>query len=716
MTSAVPDSGEATNGGRDVGIPGGFYPFWFWNGELQVDEIRRQVSEMSAQGIKGFYIHPRQGLQTPYLSSAFFEMVDAAVAAARDHGLVANLYDEYPYPSGAAGGETVLGDPAFLATKLVQEHHDVDGGQVRLSLPRGKVLCCRAFRLGPGDTVDWTGDRDLVDDVGMVLEADSYNETGLTAYNRKRYFASRPTPVLSTSVPPGRWRVHVAVQAMVEKHKYWAHYIDVLNPEAMRHFMDLTHERYARHAGEHFGSTIRDIFVDETAPGWSRHIPRWFLERFGYDLLTLLPALQERTHPRHFDVSRDLATLRYERFCESVEEPIGDWCKAHSLRYAGEKPSLRLSQLQYMDVPGCDPGHTRAGDPMDLLGVAHRSNARATASAAYFYGKDGALCECYHSLGWGATLQDAKTIADGLLLMGIRYLVPHGFFYSTHALRKHDAPPSFFFQMPFWPLFRHLAERIDAILEQFEGTHIDAPVLVVDPTPGLPTTEDGEVYQRLQALLMEQHIDFLTVDTDILDSTIVRDGKALIRDIGAALVIVPPMQIVEPALQSWLDGYASAGGRVMHCQVDLAPNVFRAELLAAAHASLTLEAESGDAASVQLVTRCDGDRHLWFLLNTSSEPVTLKILGPSALNEFPLDGGYTQLTATSSGWRRELAPFESVLLHDKDSNEARAHPPIVRIPVPSACHVSPQSSNLLRLGDWEMTLIDADGNEGQTGQ
>ena len=53
--------------------------------------------------------------------------------------------------------------------------------------------------------------------------------------------------------------------------------------------------------------------------------------------------------------------------------------------------------------------------------------------AAYFYDKQASLCECYHSLGWGATLQGAKILAEALLVSGVNCLVPHGFFYSTHA-------------------------------------------------------------------------------------------------------------------------------------------------------------------------------------------------------------------------------------------------------------------------------------------
>ena len=57
----------------------GFYPFWFWNAEVEEEEIRRQIREMAGQRIKGFFIHSRQGLSTPYLSRSFMELVRAAV-------------------------------------------------------------------------------------------------------------------------------------------------------------------------------------------------------------------------------------------------------------------------------------------------------------------------------------------------------------------------------------------------------------------------------------------------------------------------------------------------------------------------------------------------------------------------------------------------------------------------------------------------------------
>ncbi len=80
----------------------GFYPFWFWNGDMTEPEIRWQIAQMADKGIRGFFIHPRQGLRQPYLSDAFFRRVRVAIEAAESHGLVVHLYDEYPYPSGIA--------------------------------------------------------------------------------------------------------------------------------------------------------------------------------------------------------------------------------------------------------------------------------------------------------------------------------------------------------------------------------------------------------------------------------------------------------------------------------------------------------------------------------------------------------------------------------------------------------------------------------------
>jgi hypothetical protein len=716
-----------------IPLSAGFYPFWFWNDTLTADEIRWQVNEMADKGVRGFFIHSRQGLGQPYLSESFFQMVDVAMAAAKAHGMRVHLYDEYPYPSGVAGGEVIQGTPQYRATRLVQRTFELQGvpeGEsesqpLRLELPLGLVLSCIAYPL-VGGVPDWSRPHDLRSFVGQVLVHTSYNEMGLTRYNRKRYFASEPTPVLETVLPPGPHRLYVSVQAEVIEHKYWDHFADVLNPEAVRRFIELTHERYAaRYAGE-FGGTLASIFVDETAPGWSHGLPAAFEDEMGYDLREQLPALQDPAHPDHTRVSYDLGTFRYRRFCESFEAQISSWCAQHGLAYSGEKPSVRLSQLAYMDIPGCEPGHTKVGAQPDWLQARLRSNAKATAGAAYFYGKSGALCECYHSTGWSATLQDAKAIADGLLLAGIRYLVPHGFFYSTHALKKHDAPPTFFYQMPFWPFFGMLSAYIDLVYAAFEGTYIDAEILLVDPGSGLPLHEDPANYPYLAAYetllwaLSRAHLDFHIVDTDILAAGQIRGQRIILRDLTARVVMVPAMPVIEPPLRDWLERFAAAGGVVIRCGVETEPSETVGQLLHFVGPSLSATVDGEEAGDLLLVKRVGPDRTLWFGFNTCGRSLDVRFQAPLALREVALDPARPpELRLQDGVYMRTVAPFASFLLEavpveaeTLSTHVLPAQLETITVPVAGPARVRALNANLLRLGTWQMALKQPNGSFG----
>ncbi|MGC9468458.1 MAG: glycosyl hydrolase [Anaerolineae bacterium] len=711
-------------------MPMGFYPFWFWNDTLSADEVRWQVLEMAEKGIRGFFIHPRQGLGQPYLSESFFQMVDVALAVAKETGLTVHLYDEYPYPSGVAGGEVVLGDPRFHATQLVQRIYELDAGSVRLTLPRGQVLSCMAYPVVDGEAV-WEHGLDLRSHVGMVLTRDSYNEMGLTQYNRKRYFASDPAPTLVTTLPPltdlpaEGYRLYVSVQVEVTHHKYWGSFVDVLNPEAVRRFIELTHERYRTRYEDQFGGAIVSIFADETAPGWSDRLPDAFEEASGYDLIANLPALQDPAHPDHARVSYDFGRLRYDTFCQTFEAQISSWCREHGLAYAGEKPSVRMAQLRYMDIPGCEPGHTKAGAKPDWLQARLRSNAKAAASAAYFYDKLGALCECYHSTGWSATLQDAKTIADGLLLAGIRYLVPHGFFYSTHGLRKHDAPPTFFFQMPFWPLFGRLSAYVDRIADAFEDTHIEAEILVVDPGGALPLHEDRSLDPYLQAYedllweLMRAHLDFHIVDTNILEEGELDEGAVRVSDLTARVVVVPAMPLVEPPLQEWLARFEAAGGTIVHCELGDGPAEAVGKVGRSVRPSLSVTVDGEEAGDVLVVKRVGGERALWFGLNIGAEPLTVVLDAGARLSERPLDSehGVQALREVDGRYTRTLAPFEAFLLEavaeQNLSTPFEAPLPTIHVPVGGPSEVRPLDANLLRLATWRMALKQDDGGYGR---
>ncbi|MBR4370143.1 MAG: hypothetical protein IKS92_03795, partial [Victivallales bacterium] len=79
-------------------------PFWAWNCKLEEDQLRRQIAVFQEMGMGGFHMHSRTGMGTPYLTKEFMERVDNCVDEAKKRNMLAWLYDEDRWPSGAAGG------------------------------------------------------------------------------------------------------------------------------------------------------------------------------------------------------------------------------------------------------------------------------------------------------------------------------------------------------------------------------------------------------------------------------------------------------------------------------------------------------------------------------------------------------------------------------------------------------------------------------------
>ena len=50
-------------------------PFWSWNCKLRKDLLEKEIIHMKEMGFGGYNMHPRVGLETPYLSDEFMDMV-----------------------------------------------------------------------------------------------------------------------------------------------------------------------------------------------------------------------------------------------------------------------------------------------------------------------------------------------------------------------------------------------------------------------------------------------------------------------------------------------------------------------------------------------------------------------------------------------------------------------------------------------------------------
>lgn len=552
----------------------GLKPFWFWNGEMKDDEIARQIREMSEKGIGGFFIHPRQGLTVPYMSDQWFEKVGVAINEAKKTGLEAWLYDEYPYPSGIAGGEVICGHPELEAKLLHPEKLDVEGpSEVDMDLPWGSVLMAYAYRVA-GEKVQWDDRIDLSEYIGIRYSDIIYQESSSMYYNFKRFFGGDAVRRLHWEVPEGKWRIYIFLQVPVKRFKYYGTFIDPLNPATTERFIQTTHEKYRQHFGSEFGKTIKGIFCDETGPNggelpWSPILPQLFEQKNGYSLIERLPALMERMGGDTDRIRYDYWNTVVNAFIENFDMKIHNWCLENNLLYVGEKPILRSSQLKHMDIPGVDAGHQKAGDNPIISDGIYRHSAKVASSAAHFYKKDRVLCEAFHSAGWSMTHQDMKWTMDWLSLCGVDMFVPHGFFYTTDGLKKHDAPPSMFFQIPAWKHTALLSDYMNDMWKVLSSGSRKVDILVMDPVTSTWTAMGEKKHLRkkifndfakLQKIMLQQHLDYYVIDPELLAQSEVKDGCLSVNGEVFRVLVVPPVLNIDEGAAGVIGKYLEQGG------------------------------------------------------------------------------------------------------------------------------------------------------------
>lgn len=383
--------------------PYGVTPFWFWNDRLTEEQLLHQMAAMDDAGVGGFVLHPRMGLPRDqgWMSEALLGFMRLACAEAKRRGLRVILYDEGMYPSGSSAGQVVAEDPAWQCRAM----------EARFS----PELSAGETSLGSADRPD----------------------------GRTAYFVDRPIP----SVIRG---LHYLDETTAEEELPPA--ADLLNPDAMRAYLRLVHDRYATHLGEFFGDPITGIFTDEpsllgraqiqgVAPGTTDML-KHALRLTGTDFQPLLPAL-------FFDDVAGAHRIREEwtravrmRMEETYYGPMAEWCARHGLELMGhpERPD-DIALEKYFSVPGQDvvwrwvlPGPTATRGPQS-------TQAKCASSAAAHFGRKRNSNEFCGAYGHELTYDEMLWMANWLLVRGQNWLIPHAYYYSQRGPRREERPP-----------------------------------------------------------------------------------------------------------------------------------------------------------------------------------------------------------------------------------------------------------------------------------
>lgn len=537
-------------------------PFWSWNDDLQQEELNRQIEGFKQQGMGGFMMHVREGLETPYLGEEFMERIRETVQTAKKEGMYAWLYDEDRYSSGMGGGAVP----------------SLGGDGVR-----AKALTVQTAE-------EYGSDDKIVAVYELMLRNDELTE-----------FVLLDHASLSDGSVPREGYNFLIVRREIAAANEWCHgdtYTDNLNPESARLFLQSTHELYKKEIGEEFGKTVPGIFTDEptivgyretgaSAPlewiTWSDVFPAYFQAKNGYSFWEVLPFLiynGEGMQKIRFDYWKTVTEL----FCESYTEQISDWCRENGLQFTGHFHSegsligatkttgAVMPHYRYLDIPGIDTLVEQTDENLTLKQVA---------SVARQFGRERVITETYGVTGWDFTFEGRRWLGDWQFVLGVNLLTHHLALYSLKGCRKRDYPPSFNYNNNWWK-YNHVLEdyyaRLSAVLSQGDAVR---DILVLNPVSSVWTMLGGgsrseqrdnsrklrdyeDDYKRFINLLLAAHYDYDLGDELIIrDSGTICDGKFVVNLAAYSVVVLPQMNNIFGTTTELLRNFLESGGKII---------------------------------------------------------------------------------------------------------------------------------------------------------
>lgn len=401
-------------------------PFWFWNDDLDENELLRQLDDFQAHGVDAFVLHPRLGLPEDmgWMSDALLDKMRFGIEQAKMRGMWVILYDEGMYPSGSSAGQVVAENLDFQCR-----------GMVRINLDH-----VTPDTIEQGVQINSDGKIELADNQTLVAGVD---------YQGHRYaIVDRPID----SVIRG---LHYLDESMIDAHgespESAPPATDLLNPEAVACFIRLVYDRFYDEFSEYFVSTIPAIFTDEPAllgrPREQNLMPstRGILEHInaflGYDFTPYLPALWDVDEDDK--IFRDFEQAIEHHFEKTYYAQLYKWCESHNIALTGHPAEPDATRhLRYFQMPAQDIvwRYIEINQPSALEG---RQSTQAKAASSMMLHtlrrrNGNEFCGAY---GHDFTFEEMRWLANWLLIRGCNMLIPHAFYYSIRGPRKDERPP-----------------------------------------------------------------------------------------------------------------------------------------------------------------------------------------------------------------------------------------------------------------------------------
>lgn len=541
-------------------------PLWFWNSAgRRLSGIRGEgIREIMTRSVResryaGFGILPEW--LDGYMSDTYLDLYGQALETARQLGIKMCLYDENGFPSGSAGGLLAEKYPNDTMKRLDKEELEVSGP------------CAVDFLLRPGKDAQYIG--------AVLFETNTKKRINIS----ERFLPdAQERLTASFSVPAGQWKI---MAFFVRKDGYDR--VDYLDQSAVLHLLALTHEAYYKKFSEFFGGIIDSAFYDEPmlyqAKGrtWTGSFNRLFQKRYGFDPITLYPALWYDIGEETVSARNALFGFRTELFSEHYIKAMNDWCNKHGILLTGHmdqeentNPVYTCGDLmkifQYQDIPGID----------EIMFCDRAIKAyKIVSSAAYNWDKPLVMTEVYGAMGEEMGISVLYKDIMNQFVRGINYVVPHAVWY--HDGEGVSFPPELSYRSEKYaaalPAYSDFTARVSLLLRG--GRHV-ADIGVLYPIDSLKaeTCFDscdpyygnkpaGIDYMELgHWLVTELRRDFTFLHPETLADRCTADGGSLTLQNPVnwetyRVLIIPGGSTISVRVMQKVKDFYDCGGRVI---------------------------------------------------------------------------------------------------------------------------------------------------------
>ncbi len=554
-------------------------PFFWQHGEEEA-LIREGMRKIRESGIRAVCVESRP--HPDFAGEGWWRDLDVILDEAERLDMRVWVLDDAHFPSGFANGKVGENSP-YAKTFLDYYHIDVLGPAPRESfiIKTGageKLEAVTAGIRAGGDPENLSDVRDLT---GLVRDG-----------------------ILYWDVPEGDWVLTVLKTTGIAKAR--PGYINSLDRDAVRFFLDTVYEPHYAHYKKEFGRRFAGFFSDEPEIGntishhrighsdaplpWCGELENRLRKMWGPAYGTNLTALFckiDGTSPAARVAFMDEVTRLYEvNFCGQ----IGQWCRDHGVEYIGHviedngchaRMGLGTGHffraLRGQDMSGIDvvlqqirPGY---GDrPFHHIGGKGLYDGRffqfGLAKMGVSLGhldekKHGrTMCEIYGAYGWSEGLKLMKWLTDHMLVRGVNYFVPHAF--TMKDFPDPDCPPHFYARgkNPQYPYFRYLMQYMNRVSHLINGgTHVPCVGLFYNACA--EWAGDYEPFEEAGMLLSEEQIDYEVLPEDVLKDCRCENGRLIAGREPLNALVFPYCEYLPRYLLDWCADASAEGLKII---------------------------------------------------------------------------------------------------------------------------------------------------------